>query len=608
MLKKTIFGSLGIVAIIAVFPLNAGAAGLCGAANVRWANSSNRVYITGDVECTLTEIKQFGSVSIPLTLVDPVNKIWFLGANIFMQEGAKLLLHGSPVGGDVDELRLKSNNLNLNDFVMIRADWGTIDIDNAKITSWDENALGPDTEYVLYKRAYIQVRSRLGSDGITPRQSRMDIKNSDIGYLGYKGAEAYGLSWKVITGSFDNVGVFGDIVNNKIHNNYFGLYTFGAEAMTFLNNEVYQNILYGIDPHDDSDYLTIDGNYVHNNGGHGIICSQRCNNLTITNNTSTNNVGNGVMLHRNTNDSLVENNILNNNIDSGLAIFDSHNNQIRNNEAKYNGKGIRLSVGSSNNIVENNNFSENSKYGLYFYKGSDLPTSGDGRIKFNTFRNNTVNTNVSVAAKIQQADSNTFEGNEFTGNTSYAAEIQDSNSNTFEKNILTSNTYNYYYVKSNAVNTVQDSDSFAIKIGDTLSNMTIANSSNAIYQNSKKIPTTVYPLNSTIILNRNNASSSIVSFNKLNFSATPAIESLVVKPLTWNTGGDFLKKWTAQNGLADPITASHTVGNLVPTVSYDVMVNGVLQNSFVANGAGEIIFDYTGVFQNSKTFEVRTSL
>ena len=608
MSKKPILILFAITIFLTAFSLKAGAAFPCGAANIRWAHSSNRVYVTGDVECTLTEIKQFGSQSIPLTLLDPTNKIWFLGAKLFLREGAKLVLHGSPAGGDVDEFRLKSNNINVNDFVIIQADWGTVDIDSTKITSWDENAGGPDTEYALYKRAYIQVKSRLGSDGVTPRESRMDIKSSDIGYLGYNGAEAYGLSWKVLGGTFDSVGVFGDVINNTIHHNYFGIYTYGAEAMTFLNNEVFGNVLYGIDPHDDSDYLIIDGNYAHDNGSHGIICSQRCNNLTITNNTSSYNGGNGIMLHRNTNDSLVEYNTLYNNLDSGIAIFDSHNNTIRNNDAKHNKNGIRLSVGSSNNIVENNNFSENSKYGMYFYKGSDIPTSGDGRIKSNTFKNNTVNANASVAAKIQQADSNIFEDNEFAGNSSYVAEIRDSDNNIFKKNILAGNTLNYYYVKYDAVNTIQDSDSFAVKIGDATSSMTITDSANAIFKNSKNLSTNTYPSYSSIILTKVATSTSVVSFSRLNFTVTPSTDNLIIKSTTWNTSGDFYKKWTAKNSLANAIDVSYLIGDLLPSTSYDVIVNGVFWSTFTSSGSGEINFIYNGTFQSTKTFEVKATL
>lgn len=608
MSKKPILILFGIAIFLATFPLKASAAFPCGAANIRWASSSNRVYITGDVECTLTEIKQLGSQSIPLTLLDPANKIWFLGANLFIQSGAKLVLHGSPVGGDVDELRLKSNNLNFNDFIIIQADWGTVDIDSTKITSWDENAGGPDTEYAQYKRTYIQVKSRLGSDGVTPRESRMDIKNSDIGYLGYQGAEAYGLSWKVVTGTLDAVGVYGDVANNKIHNNYFGVYTYGAQAMTFVNNGVYENIKYGLDPHDDSDYLTISGNYVHNNGSHGIICSQRCNNLVITNNNSSNNGGNGIMLHRNTNDSLVENNILRYNADSGIAIFDSHGNTLKNNDAKYNKNGIRLSVGSSNNIIDNNNFSGNSKYGMYFYKGNDISTSGDGRLKFNTFRNNTVNSNGSVAAKIQQADSNIFKGNEFTGNGSYATYLEDTNNNAFEGNTLANNALNYYYAKYTSINTIKNSNAFAVKIGDIISSMTITDSANAILENSKNLSTNTYPSYSSIILTKALASTSVVSFSRLHFTATPSTDDLVIKSTAWNTSGDFYKKWTANNSLASAIDVSYLIGDLFPGTNYDVIVNGVLWNTFTSNSNGEINFIYNGIFQSAKTFEVKAAL
>lgn len=608
-------GVLGAAIALAVVPANVKAALPCSPDSIRWAHSTNRVYIKGDVECTLTEIKELGSKYIPLTLVDPAQKIWFLGANLLLREGAKLVLHGSSAGGDVDELRLKSNNEGSgSDFVFIQADWGTVDIANTKITSWNENAGGPDIEYAQYKRAYLRVRSRLGKDGATLQESRMDIRNSDIGYLGYHGSETYGLSWKVLGSTasdktiFDVVGVYGDVVNSRIHHNYFGVYTYGVQGMNFIDNEVYENVAYGIDPHDDSDDLRIEGNYAHHNGAHGIICSQRCNNLVISSNTSSFNNGNGIMLHRSTNDSLVENNIANNNADSGVAIFDSHGNIIRNNEAKYNSKGIRLSVGSSNNVVENNNFSENSKYGMYFYKGSDTPASGDGRITLNTFQNNTINANATVGAKVQEADFNIFEGNTLTGNGSYPFEIRNSYNNAFEKNIFAGNARNYYYAKYSAINGIQDSDAFAVKIGDTLSAMTIADSNNTIYQNSKEIPTTVSPLQSAIVLDRSNAGSSVVTFNQLRFSARPEAESLVVEPLMWNTDGSFFKKWTAKNESSSVLTVKFVVGDLVADASHDVLVNGTLWKTFVADGSGRIFFDYTGVFESTKTFEVKPAL
>src|SRR5262249_1479454 len=102
---------------------------------------------------------------------------------------------------------------------------------------------------------------------------------------GYDNSEAYGLVWKVSTNSpSKRVNVYGNIVNSRIHDNFFGVYTFGANGMQWLTNEVSDNVQYGLDPHDDSDNLLIQGNKVHHNGNHGIIASMRCDPLTIRGN------------------------------------------------------------------------------------------------------------------------------------------------------------------------------------------------------------------------------------------------------------------------------------------------------------------------------------
>src|SRR3989344_5151016 len=353
-------------------------AATCAKENIRWASSSNRIYISGPVVCTLSEIDSLVSQNAILTLEDPTSKIWFLGSDLILEQGATINLHGSQVGGDVNWLKLKSNS---SGYVEIKAYWGNIDIESTRISSWTGSSV--DTNY-SDGRAFIRAISYLESDGITLRESRMDIKNSDVGYLGYYAAESYGLAWKVrgtTPGIYDKVDVYGDIVGNRIHHNYFGVYTFGAYGGQWLNNEVDNNVQYGLDPHDDSDDLVIEGNNVHHNGNHGIICSQRCDHIMIRNNNSSNNLGNGIMLHRNTNDSLVEFNTVNDNGDSGIAIFDSHRNTVRDNMALRNKNGIRLSVGSSYNLVENNDFGYNNRYGVYLYKGSDAPTIGDGHPK-----------------------------------------------------------------------------------------------------------------------------------------------------------------------------------------------------------------------------------
>jgi hypothetical protein len=183
-------------------------------------------------------------------------------------------LHGTAIGGDSDELRLKSDNSPVvGSQVYISADWGTIDIHNTTITSWDSSVNGADTRPTFH-RAFIQPRSSLNADGVTANESRMNIVNSDIGFLGFNSIESYGLSWKVNVPTPDlyaKVHVFGDVTNSRIHDCFRGPYTFGGEGMRFLNNEIDHNATYGLDIYSYSNDTDIKGNILHDNVKHGLI-------------------------------------------------------------------------------------------------------------------------------------------------------------------------------------------------------------------------------------------------------------------------------------------------------------------------------------------------
>jgi len=574
----------------------------CDSSVVRFSTTSNTVYVTGPVSCTLTEIKS-ARPSVPLNQVDPANKTWLLSANLKLEQGATLNLSGGL--GDVNYLRLKSNNSStFGSTVWIKADFGTINITNSKVTSWNESAGSPDTEISTYKRAFINARSSLASDGVTPRESRMNIVNSEIGYLGFNGGESYGLSWKVIgssPGLYDKVGVFGNVTGSRIHHNYFGAYTFGGEGMVFRNNEFDNNIQYGLDPHDDSDNLIIENNNIHNNGNHGLICSKRCNNLTIRNNISSNNRGNGIMLHRNTDFSLVEGNTVNDNTDSGIAVFDSHNNIIRNNTALRNKNGIRFSVGSSNNEISGNEFGVNTSYGIYFYKGSDAPSSGDGRPKNNTFTGNNVHDNLNYTIKLKEGDNNTFTNNTFTGN---AREIflENSQNNLFTKNIF-SGANNYYYARLTSTAKVADADFIRVKIGDSVSQIQILNSGGFVYRNTPGIVTRIETLGSKVSVTSANGTA-VINFERIDLSLAPSGNSIDVAIETWENLG--LKRW-CETATLTTITAGHTTGNLKPNTSYTVLVNNNTLTTLTSNSEGLISFNYTGGYSGTKTFEVRES-
>lgn len=435
---------LQVLAILSGLAGARAASAECAAADVRFTDSSNRIYVENGAVCTLTEL----DLLLPeadLELVDEDKRIWFLGANIVVEDGSTLLLYGAKAGGDVDQLRMKSNNSSSkNSIVEIRAYWGNIDIRSTAITSWDESEEGPDTRHSSHGRAFIRALSYLDEDGVTPRESRMDIDDSDIGYLGYKAAESYGLSWKVrgdTDGLYDMVNVYGDVTNSTIHHNYFGAYTYGAYGMQLINNAISDNIQYGLDPHDDSDSLLVEGNTISGNGNHGFICSQRCDNLVIRNNVSSYNAGNGFMLHRNVTNSLMEYNTAEYNAtDAGIAVFDSHSNVIQYNTLNYNLKGIRVCVGSVDNVVLGNTMVGNTRHGIDLYLGDDPPTINDGRPSRNTFEDNEIRESGEYAIRLEEADENVFTGNTITGSAGgVLAEEGEPRDNAFIDNVFEDN-------------------------------------------------------------------------------------------------------------------------------------------------------------------------
>ncbi|GAA2274540.1 hypothetical protein GCM10010145_51860 [Streptomyces ruber] len=409
---------------------------------VRYASSTNTLYLTSGTN-TLSGILQL-CPSAPL-VKGTGSGVWQLNATLVVQNGATLRLHGTAAGGDVDTLRLRSaaggDPLRVSS---ITAQYGTIDIDQVKITSWDDEKNGPDTDPGVPSgggrgRAFIRALSYLDANGVA-RESRMDIKDSDLGYLGYYAAESYGVSYKARGCGIETqdvcarLKVRGSQTGSRFHHGYMGTYTFGAYGMTFEGNEYDNNVTYGLDPHDDSDHLKIIGNHAHHNGTHGIICSQRCNDLEIVGNTvhhngvpphvppgdddPTDNQVHGIMLHRGVTDTVVRNNhVYDHPNGAGIAVFDSSGNTVTGNRIERARYGLRYSVGSTDIVSTDNTVSDSGQYGVFTYKGSDVPayTGTTGRPGRLTFTGNTFNGSKSDAFRLNDADDVTFRDNTFTG-------------------------------------------------------------------------------------------------------------------------------------------------------------------------------------------------
>lgn len=383
----------------------------CDLSGLRYASSTNNLYIEKPGECTLSDLATLNRPDA-LELVDATNGIWLLKSNLIVKNGGTLTLRGLAKGGDVDEFRMLSNP-GLDGFIRLEINYGDLMIDGVTVRSWDETVGDVDTDQ-SDGRPYIKARSF--KDKVTGQinESTVDVIDSDIGYLGYKNNESYGLSLKIKAKRdeqhlFEEMDIFGSVINSRIHHNNMGFYSWGSYGVEIRDSEFDNNSVYGVDPHDHSDALIIDNNYVHDNGSHGIICSTDCTDLVITNNVVENN-RHGIMLHQNVTNSLVEGNTLSGNREVGIALYHSHNNIVRNNDSRFNEDGIRLSAGSTNNLVENNTVSDNTRYSFYQYAGLSLPPETDGRNENNVFVGNTILADTK-GVKFLDSDSTRFENN-----------------------------------------------------------------------------------------------------------------------------------------------------------------------------------------------------
>ena len=120
----------------------------------------------------------------------------------------------------------------------LRANYGWIDTDSVVVTSWDDLAGTPDTNFSVPAgsastargRAFVRINSFLQS-GVA-RESRMDVVNSTFQYLGYNAAESYGVSYKTVGcdrtpanyPTCDLVTVTGSQINSTFRNNFIGTY------------------------------------------------------------------------------------------------------------------------------------------------------------------------------------------------------------------------------------------------------------------------------------------------------------------------------------------------------------------------------------------------
>lgn len=331
-------------------------------------------------------------------VLDQGNGIWLLKANVLINPTAQL-----NVIDPVKELRLESIPGNFVNVTAYRG--GYLSINAVKVTSWDSATNVPD-QNTADGRSYL----------VAQEGGRMDIVNSEVAYLGWGANEVSGLAWrKRLTSADATTGATGSVQGSNLHDNYYGLFASGAYGVKILNNQVHNNLGYGMDARDDSETLEISNNNVYANGDNGIVLGRQSQNNQVHDNEVHDHTQDGIVLEQSAVANLISNNNAFNNR-SGIALSQASTNQVQNNQLHNNVNGLILEAKynpsapidniTTNNQVVSNTITSNSSYGIYLYARADRNTiagntitqSGINGIYIksggNVLRNNTISNGV----------------------------------------------------------------------------------------------------------------------------------------------------------------------------------------------------------------------
>ncbi|HEU5102698.1 MAG TPA: right-handed parallel beta-helix repeat-containing protein [Roseiflexaceae bacterium] len=343
---------------------------LANSAVVHYDDESNTILLRKGARTSLAGISQI--IGRPDVLEQLAPGEWLLSANLRVEPGA-LLRVAAP---EARWLKLRSDERG---FVWIKALGGEIEFTGACVSSWDAARQQYDDNY-QDGRGFVLAR-----DG-----ARMDIRGSDLRYLGYDGPEAYGLAWRLN-------GTRGQLVDSDVSYNFYGVYSYEVDDLLLRGNRVHHNVMYGLDPHTRSMRLVIENNVAHDNGKHGIILAEECSNAVVRNNVAYDNLHHGIVIYQRSNDNLVEGNTAYGNGGQGININDSANTIVRGNIVYDNldagigigqrasatqllgnlvqanrGDGIALYSDAADSLLRENNISDNSRYGIYVKTGGKL--------------------------------------------------------------------------------------------------------------------------------------------------------------------------------------------------------------------------------------------
>ena len=148
--------------------------------------------------------------------------------------------------------------------------------------------------------------------------------------LGYQNAKSYGISYSAGPAALlkdrdvTEKRPVGNIVDSSFEQAHYAFYSYEADDIQLVGNELRDNIIYGLDPHDRSHRLVIAYNTAYGTvKKHGIIISREVDDTWIYGNISFDNEGSGIMIDRDSTGAVLYANSVIRNHQDGITFFES---------------------------------------------------------------------------------------------------------------------------------------------------------------------------------------------------------------------------------------------------------------------------------------------
>jgi parallel beta-helix repeat protein len=228
--------------------------------------------------------------------------------------------------------------------------------DHLRVRSWDVRTRRPD---VTLENGRGSVQTREGG--------RIDAAWTAFSHLGFYAGRVSGVA---VVSRYGQPRGGGTLAHSTFAGNFFGAYSYNAEGMRFIDDRFTGNVIYGLDPHDNSDDFVVRGDYAAHNGLHGIIFSRFCDHNLIVDNVSELNGWHGIVLDDGksadgpSDENVVAHNLVRANGLVGVSIDGSDRNVVSDNVIVGGDQGIRIYGPASGDRLEDNTIRHPRSFGI----------------------------------------------------------------------------------------------------------------------------------------------------------------------------------------------------------------------------------------------------